>query len=54
MAARKSEGITPPRLAVREADGGAVLEASGDWLIETIGTMDANLRALGGGTGRTR
>lgn len=48
MAARKSEGITPPRLAVREADGGAVLEASGDWLIETIGTMDANLRALGG------
>lgn len=31
---------------MREADGGAVLEVSGDWLLETIGPMDADLRAL--------
>lgn len=46
MAASRSEGSSSPRLAVREADGGAVLEVSGDWLLETIGPMDADLRAL--------
>mgnify|MGYP003113416194 CR=1 FL=1 len=46
MAARHTDSLVQPRLAVSEAEGRAVLEPSGDWLIETIGQMDRQVRAV--------
>lgn len=46
MVARTADTLTSPALALREGDGGAVLEASGDWTIETIGAMDRQVRDI--------
>ncbi|WP_429910992.1 MlaE family ABC transporter permease [Glycocaulis sp.] len=46
MAATGTQTLTPPRLALRETEGGAVIEPTGDWLLETIGQMDRQVRAL--------
>lgn len=44
MAARDTDSLVQPRLTVGE--GGAVLQPSGDWLIETIGQMDRQVRSV--------
>ncbi|KPP82619.1 MAG: ABC-type phospholipid uptake system permease component MlaE [Oceanicaulis sp. HLUCCA04] len=46
MAAKGPDQREQPRLAIRETDGGAVLEAAGDWLIGTIGPLDRQVRAI--------
>lgn len=46
MAPRDTSSQVQPRLTVSEADGRAVLQPSGDWLIETIGQMDRQMRAV--------
>lgn len=44
MRGKRESGLEPARVVVREEAGKTVIEAHGDWTVDTIGRVDATLR----------